>query len=134
MTRLEFILVYGRLTLYGVAVRLQQVYGVTDDTQANILIRFSYHNYSWIAILVNVPATFFVRFVNHPGLHVTDQVQGTAYYEFLMRDSLQKISKGHAVHEHGDEGLERYLTSEGIMENGISASAADVHKITSNGH
>ncbi|KAL9013793.1 MAG: hypothetical protein Q9173_001537 [Seirophora scorigena] len=38
----------------------------------------TYLNYSWIAILVNVPATIFA----------------TAYYEFLMRDSLSTIGKG----------------------------------------
>lgn len=64
---------------------------------------FSYHNYSWIAILVNVPATIFA----------------TGYYEFLMRDSLQKISKGHAVHEGGEDGLALHLTKSGIpMEKG----------------
>ena len=51
-------------------------------------------NYSWIAILVNVPATLFA----------------TGYYEFLMRDSLSKIGKGHAVHEHGEEGLRRHIS------------------------
>ena len=56
---------------------------------------FSYMNYSWIAILVNVPATLFA----------------TGYYEFLMRDSLSKIGKGHAVHEHGEEGLQRHITN-----------------------
>lgn len=56
---------------------------------------FSYYNYSWIAILVNIPATIFA----------------TAYYEFLMRDSLVKIGKGHAVHEDGDEGLRRHITN-----------------------
>ena len=61
---------------------------------------FSYHHYSWISILVNVPATIFA----------------TAYYEFLMRDSLQKISKGHAEHEEGDEGLTRHLTNVGAMD------------------
>ncbi|KAF2256979.1 aquaporin-like protein [Trematosphaeria pertusa] len=61
---------------------------------------FSYKNYSWIAILVNVPATFFA----------------TAYYEFLMRDSLKKIGHGHAVHEEGEEGLARHLTKTGKME------------------
>ena len=55
---------------------------------------FSYMNYSWIAILVNVPATLFA----------------TGYYEFLMRDSLSKIGKGHAVHEDGEEGLQRHIT------------------------
>ena len=56
---------------------------------------FSYHHYSWIAILVNVPATVFA----------------TAYYELLMRDSLVKIAKGHAVHEGGEEGLRRHITN-----------------------
>ena len=55
---------------------------------------FTYLNYSWIAILVNVPATLFA----------------TGYYEFLMRDSLSKIGKGHAVHEDGEEGLHRHIT------------------------
>ena len=63
---------------------------------------FTYLNYSWIAILVNVPATLFA----------------TGYYEFLMRDSLSKIGKGHAVHEHGEEGLHRHITNTvgGIMK------------------
>lgn len=56
---------------------------------------FAYMNYSWIAILVNVPATLFA----------------TGYYEFLMRDSLSQIGKGHAVHEGGDEGLLRHISS-----------------------
>jgi hypothetical protein len=60
---------------------------------------FSYKNYSWISILVNVPATLFA----------------TGYYEFLMRDSVRVIGKGHAVHEHGQEGLERHLTNTGYM-------------------
>ncbi|KAK3652216.1 hypothetical protein LTR56_005349 [Elasticomyces elasticus] len=55
---------------------------------------FSYKSYSWIAILVNVPATLFA----------------TGYYELLMRDSLNKIGKGHAVHEGGEEGLTLHLT------------------------
>ncbi|KAH0842753.1 hypothetical protein AYO21_04257 [Fonsecaea monophora] len=56
---------------------------------------FSFDNgYSWISILVNIPATIFA----------------TGYYEFLMRDSLQKIQKGHAEHEDGEEGLHRYLS------------------------
>ncbi|KAK5115531.1 hypothetical protein LTR62_001190 [Meristemomyces frigidus] len=59
---------------------------------------FSYKSYSWIAILVNVPATLFA----------------TAYYEFLMRDSLQKIGKGAAVHEHGEHGLALHLTKSKI--------------------
>jgi len=59
---------------------------------------WSYHNYSWIGILVNVPATLFA----------------TAYYEFLMRDSLHKIGKGAAIHENGEEGLALHLTKTGI--------------------
>ena len=54
---------------------------------------FSYMNYSWIAILVNVPATIFA----------------TAYYEFLMRDSLLNIAKGQGQCEGGMEGLHRHL-------------------------
>jgi len=60
---------------------------------------FSFHNYSWIAILVNIPATFCA----------------TAYYEFLMRDSLQKIGHGMAVHEDGDDGLRRHVTNQGMI-------------------
>lgn len=36
------------------------------------------------------------------------------YYELVMRDSLQKIGKGHAEHEHGEEGLMLHLTKSGI--------------------
>jgi glycerol uptake facilitator-like aquaporin len=62
---------------------------------------FTYDNsYSWIAILVNIPATIFA----------------TGYYEFLMRDSLQKIGKGHAAHEEGEDGLVRHLTKTGTMD------------------
>lgn len=74
---------------------------------------FSFHNYSWIAILVNIPAT----------------VVATAYYEFLMRDSLRKIGKGAAFHEHGEEGLALHLTKTEIatergMMNAAAAAAA----------
>lgn len=55
---------------------------------------FTYLNYSWIAILVNIPTTIFA----------------TGYYEFLMRDSVAKIASGHAEHEHGQEGLMRHIT------------------------
>ncbi|KAF2267468.1 aquaporin-like protein [Lojkania enalia] len=66
---------------------------------------FSYEDYSWIAILVNVPATFFA----------------TAYYEMLMRDSLKKIGHGNAVHADGEEGLMKHLSKKGwVMENGAS--------------
>ncbi|KAF2173650.1 hypothetical protein M409DRAFT_61972 [Zasmidium cellare ATCC 36951] len=74
---------------------------------------FSYHNYSWISILVNVPATIFA----------------TAYYEFLMRDSLQKIGKGAAMHEGGEEGLALHLTKSGIaMERG-STNATKIEDV-----
>lgn len=69
---------------------------------------FSYLHYSWIAILVNVPATIFA----------------TGYYEFLMRDSLSTIGKGHAVHEHGEEGLRRHIT------NTVSYSSLVVSEVT----
>ncbi|KAL9102144.1 MAG: hypothetical protein Q9163_002675 [Psora crenata] len=65
---------------------------------------FTYLNYSWIPILVNVPATLFA----------------TGYYEFLMRDSLSAIGKGHAVHEDGEEGLHRHITNTGIIETGAA--------------
>ncbi|KAI9662523.1 MAG: hypothetical protein M1821_008690 [Bathelium mastoideum] len=61
---------------------------------------FSYDNgYSWISILVNVPATLFA----------------TGYYELLMRDSLKKIGSGFAIHEGGEEGLSRHLSRKGVM-------------------
>lgn len=56
---------------------------------------FTYMNYSWIGILVNIPATLF----------------GTGYYEFLMRDSLSQIGKGHAMHEEEEEGLLRHIAN-----------------------
>ncbi len=78
---------------------------------------FTYHSYSWISILINVPATIFA----------------TGFYELLMRgekiraqkpmrpcadllstDSLQKIGKGHAVYEDSDDALARHLTKTGI--------------------
>ncbi|MCJ1304430.1 hypothetical protein MMC08_007242 [Hypocenomyce scalaris] len=65
---------------------------------------FAYKHYSWIAILVNVPATIFA----------------TGYYEFLMRDSLALIGKKHNRHEDGDEGLQRHLTKNGYMETGAT--------------
>ena len=56
---------------------------------------FTFDNgYAWISVLVNIPATIFA----------------SAFYEFLMRDSLQKIQGGHAVHEEGDEGLVKHLS------------------------
>ncbi|CAF9939729.1 MAG: hypothetical protein ALECFALPRED_008273 [Alectoria fallacina] len=70
---------------------------------------FTYMNYSWIAILVNVPATLFA----------------TGYYELLMRDSLSKIGKGHAVHEDGEEGLHRHITRTGVIETGAANMLRD---------
>ena len=55
----------------------------------------TYLNDSWIAILVNVPATIFA----------------TGYNELLMQDSLSTIGKGHAVHEGGEEGSMRHITN-----------------------
>lgn len=62
---------------------------------------------------MNIPATVFA----------------TAYYEFLMRDSLRKIGKGAAFHEHGEEGLALHLTKTEIatergMMNAAAAAAA----------
>lgn len=74
---------------------------------------FTYKNYSWIAILINIPATFF----------------GTAYYELVMRDSLQKIGRGAAHHEDGEEGLRRHLTNSGIVDSSkISVETSDGQK------
>lgn len=77
---------------------------------------FTFDNsYAWIAILVNIPATIF----------------GTAYYEFLIRDSLRKIHGGHAEHEDGMEGLTRHLTKVGSyndpsdIERGYTAALGD---------
>jgi hypothetical protein len=49
----------------------------------------------------------------------------------LMRDSLQKIGKGAAVHEHGEEGLSLHLTKSGIpVERGATSA---IEKVKSNG-
>ena len=66
---------------------------------------FTYLNYSWISILVNIPATVFAA----------------GYYEFLMRDSLAKIGKGHAVHEAGEEGLMKHISRAGVLEQGTTS-------------
>jgi len=68
---------------------------------------FTYDHYPWISILVNVPST----------------IGATFYYELLMRDSLQKISKGHAEHEEGEEGLTRHLTNVGAYPQGGAISS-----------
>ncbi|KAI5194891.1 aquaporin-like protein [Aureobasidium subglaciale] len=79
---------------------------------------FTYHNYSWISILVNIPATLFA----------------TAYYEMLMRDSLQKIGKGAAFHEDGEEGLNLHLTKSGVSrQSPMSPTMQKVFSLGSNG-
>jgi hypothetical protein len=65
---------------------------------------FSFQNYAAISILVNIPATIFA----------------TGYYEFLFRDSLQKIGKGQAVHAEGEEGLKRHISRGAPMEQGYT--------------
>jgi hypothetical protein len=60
------------------------------------------HSYSWISILVNIPATLFA----------------TGFYELVVRDSLTKIAKGHAAHAEGDDGLVRHLTKTKKYESG----------------
>ncbi|CAK1367447.1 unnamed protein product [Cercospora beticola] len=59
---------------------------------------FTYYHYAWIPILVNIPATIFA----------------VSFYEVFFRDSLQKIGKGAAFHENGEEGLALHLTKTGI--------------------
>jgi len=60
--------------------------------------------------LVNIPATLFA----------------TGFYELVVRDSLNKIAKGHASHEEGDDGLVRHLTKtrkyDPAMENGVNGA------------
>lgn len=77
---------------------------------------FTYDHYSWIALLVNIPATLFA----------------TAYYEFLLRDSLQRLGTGHVVHEDGDQGLLKHLTREGIVqgENGWNGVDSLDHQVS----
>ncbi|KAK7946778.1 uncharacterized protein PG986_011099 [Apiospora aurea] len=61
---------------------------------------FTFMNYSPIAILVNIPATFCA----------------TALYELLLRDSLSSIGQGHAVHEDGEEGLQRHFSKSALTD------------------
>jgi hypothetical protein len=66
---------------------------------------FTFDNsYSWISILVNIPATLFA----------------TTFYELLVRDSLSKIAKGHASHAEGEDGLVRHLTKTQKLESTLS--------------
>jgi hypothetical protein len=55
---------------------------------------FSYHHYSWIGILVTIPASIF----------------GTSVYELLPKDSIVNIAKGHAIHSEGHEGLVKHFS------------------------
>lgn len=66
--------------------------------------RDAFDRYAAIAILVNVPATFFA----------------TCVYEALQRDSFAIIAKGHGEHEEGQDGLVRHLTKTGTLEHGIT--------------
>jgi len=67
---------------------------------------FSYHHYSWISMLVNIPATIFA----------------VSYYELMMKDSMVNIAGGHAEHEHGTSGLMRHLTKTGSWEDSSEKS------------
>jgi hypothetical protein len=60
------------------------------------------NGYSWISILVNVPATIFA----------------TAYYEAVIRDSIVAIGQGHKQYEGGDNlmGLVRQMTNKNDVE------------------
>jgi len=60
----------------------------------------AFNKYAAIAILVNVPATFFATFV----------------YEAIMRDSMINIAKGHGAHEDGEDGLRLHLTKTGTID------------------
>lgn len=51
------------------------------------------NGYSWISILVNVPATLF----------------GTAYYEMVIRDSIIAVAKGDKRYEGGEEGMREFV-------------------------
>ncbi|KAH0495920.1 hypothetical protein TgHK011_009445 [Trichoderma gracile] len=55
---------------------------------------FTYKNYAPIGILASIPA----------------MLVATAFYELVMKDSLNIIETGHAVHEDGEEALVRHIT------------------------
>ncbi|KAI9824841.1 MAG: hypothetical protein M1819_000793 [Sarea resinae] len=65
---------------------------------------FTYKHYAWIPILTCYASSLFA----------------TTWYELIMRDSLLKISKGHAVHKEGDEGLQRHLSKTGALPRGTA--------------
>jgi len=58
---------------------------------------WTYRSYFWISLFVNIPATLFA----------------TAFYEFVLRDSVDRIAMGHAKHEEGDHGMVRHFTRTG---------------------
>lgn len=60
----------------------------------------AFNRYAAIAILVNVPATFFA----------------TCVYEIIQRDSFLALAKGHGRHEQGEDGLVRHLTKTGTID------------------
>jgi hypothetical protein len=68
----------------------------------------AFNRYSAIAILVNIPAT----------------ILATAYYELVLRESIQRIAKGHGQHQEGEEELVRHLTKVGTIEEGMAGNMA----------
>ncbi|KAH8816336.1 aquaporin-like protein [Xylogone sp. PMI_703] len=66
----------------------------------------AFGKYAAIAILVNIPATFFA----------------TVVYEIIQRDSFAIIAKGHNVHEDGDDGLMGHLTKTGTLSQQITSN------------
>lgn len=61
---------------------------------------FTYQGYAPIAILVNIPATLLA----------------TAYYEFMLRDSMAIISRGHTTCKDGNTALYRHLHKLGLVD------------------
>jgi len=61
---------------------------------------FTYQSYAPIALFVNIPATLLA----------------TAYYEFLMRDSLAVIGRGHTTHKDGSAALYKHLHRLGVVD------------------
>ena len=59
---------------------------------------FTFNHYSWISILVNIPSVLLA----------------TGYYEFLMRDSLERIGKGAVKFDGEEQDLALHLTKTGI--------------------
>lgn len=55
---------------------------------------FTYHSYSWISLLVTIPAS----------------VCATWFYEFVFKDNVIQIAQGHAAHVEGDEGFARHFS------------------------